>query len=497
MLDPIGIADKVVEITTGKDLMEHGKDLLSDAGDAVSGAINNGGGNKNMGKRLDNIVGAVTGTDKNGRGGDKIADVIKYEGDNETFIWKHPIEDFNTGSQLIVHESQEAVFFMNGQALDLFGPGRHTLETQNLPLVGKFFKAPTGGRTPFHCEVYFINKTEQLGIKWGTPSQIPCIDPVYNMPILVGASGEMSLRVDDSRKLLVKIVGTERGITQQGFVEKMRGILQESIQANLAKYINEEKIDIITIEQHYPKIAGDLRAIFQPKFLEYGVVMEMFAVARIKRDEDENYKKLMELRAAEGNKALDQLNVDRSLIQYGEQVGKRLRDTDVSAYNTERMGAAEGERLRQMGITRQEEMQLEAINTMAGNEAIGQMTNTGIGLGMMTGVGFGVGGAVGGMVSNAMGDALKPQQGQQQSPIATNNCLKCGSPLPDRAKFCLECGQAALADNEILCPSCGVKTPKGKFCFECGTSMIKKCSNCSSDIPANGKFCLECGSKVE
>ena len=58
-----------------------------------------------------------------------IASVIKYEGDNSTFIWKHPCEDFNTSSQLIVHESQEAILFLNGQALDLFGPGRHTLET--------------------------------------------------------------------------------------------------------------------------------------------------------------------------------------------------------------------------------------------------------------------------------------------------------------------------------------------------------------------------------
>jgi membrane protease subunit (stomatin/prohibitin family) len=84
---------------------------------------------------------------------DQIASIIKYEGDNTTFIWKHPIEDFNTGSQLIVHESQEAIFFMNGQALDLFGAGRHTLETQNLPLVGKYFNRATGDATPFHCEV--------------------------------------------------------------------------------------------------------------------------------------------------------------------------------------------------------------------------------------------------------------------------------------------------------------------------------------------------------
>ena len=78
----------------------------------------------------------------------EIAKVIKYEGDNSTFIRKHPAEDFNSLSQLIVHESQEAVFFMNGQALDLFGPGRYTLETENIPLIGKALKRTTGDKSP-------------------------------------------------------------------------------------------------------------------------------------------------------------------------------------------------------------------------------------------------------------------------------------------------------------------------------------------------------------
>ena len=78
-----------------------------------------------------------------------IADIIKYEGDNSTFIWKHPCEDFNTTSQLIVHESQEALFMLDGKALDLFGPGRYTLETQNLPLVGKYINRLSDGESPF------------------------------------------------------------------------------------------------------------------------------------------------------------------------------------------------------------------------------------------------------------------------------------------------------------------------------------------------------------
>ena len=89
-----------------------------------------------------------------------VIDIIKADENNGNLIWKAQKEDFNTGTQLIVQESQEAVFFMNGQALDLFGPGRYTLETQNMPLLSNFFKKASGNKTPFHCQVYFIDKTE-------------------------------------------------------------------------------------------------------------------------------------------------------------------------------------------------------------------------------------------------------------------------------------------------------------------------------------------------
>ena len=78
------------------------------------------------------------------------AKVLKYEGDNKTFVWKYPIEDFNTGSQLIVHQSQEAVFFQNGKMLVMFGPGRHTLRTENLPIITSLMNLATGGRNAFH-----------------------------------------------------------------------------------------------------------------------------------------------------------------------------------------------------------------------------------------------------------------------------------------------------------------------------------------------------------
>lgn len=100
-----------------------------------------------------------------------IQEVIKYEGDNSTLIYKHPAEDFNTLSQLIVHESQEAVFFSDGQALDSFKAGRYTLETKNIPLISKIRNLVSGGVSPFHVEVYFINLATMMDIAWGTPSQ--------------------------------------------------------------------------------------------------------------------------------------------------------------------------------------------------------------------------------------------------------------------------------------------------------------------------------------
>ena len=84
----------------------------------------------------------------------------------------------------------------------MFGPGRHTLETGNIPLLRHLINIPTGGVSAFHCEVYFINKTEQMAIRWGTDSKVQYVEPTYKFPISIGANGEMSLCVDDSRKLL-------------------------------------------------------------------------------------------------------------------------------------------------------------------------------------------------------------------------------------------------------------------------------------------------------
>ena len=423
----------------------------------------------------------------------KMADVIKYEGDNTTFIWKHPIEDFNTGTQLIVHESQEAIFFMNGQALDLFGPGRHTLETQNLPLIGKLFSKPTGDETPFHCEVYFINKAEQMAIKWGTDSKLEYVEPTYNFPIQIGASGEMSLRVEDSRKLLVYIVGTEKGITQQNLVQKFRAFLLTRIKNHLASYIKSEKINIFEIDERLLNISEALHKTFTPDFMDYGVALERFFVTTIvKPEEDRAYQRFKELHFRQ--------YADVAEAKLRQQVSIVDQETQAKRMVIEAGGLAQKRAIE--GYSYKDERGFDVAERMAANEAVGQMSNLGIGLGMMTGVGGAVGPMVGGVVQGAMGTMasanLNPQQGGSLTSVISK-CTKCNSPLSPNAKFCSECGEKVVTtqENETPCPSCGKTVAKSKFCSECGAELIAKCPGCGAQVPDNSKFCPECGKNLK
>lgn len=339
----------------------------------------------------------------------KIADIIKYEGDNTTFIWKHPCEDFNALTQLIVHESQEAIFMMNGQAMDLFGPGRYTLETQNIPLIGKALNIPTGGQTPFHCEVYFINKTEQMAIKWGTDSKVQFMEPTFNFPLAIGASGEMSLRVNDSRKLLIKLVGTEDFLGQAGLTRYFRAFLMTRVKSYIAQVIQQQKINIFEIDAHLNELSAALMKLLQPDFDDYGIALERFFLTTVvKPDGEPTYEKFKSL----------------YFRQYADITEARIRqqtqviDAETEAQKTVIASQAMATKRAQEGYTYQQERGFDVAQDVAKNEATGQFTNMGVGLGTMAGVGGAVGGLVGNAVNGALDSAGSPQP---QPPVPSDD----------------------------------------------------------------------------
>lgn len=388
----------------------------------------------------------------------QIAEIIKYEGDNSTFIWKHPCEDFNSLTQLIVHENQEAIFFMNGQALDLFGAGRYTLETQNIPKIGKLLNRTTGDQTPFHCEVYFINKIEQMSIKWGTDSKVQYIEPTYGFPISIGASGEMSLRAEDSRKLLLKLVGTESFLGQQKLVGFFRSFLMTRVKTYIAQVMKSSAINIFEIDEHLTEFSDAIKRLLTGDFADYGVSLERFFVTNIaKPDGDRQYEKFKELH----------------FRQYADIAEAKLRqqteiiNAETEAQKTVIDSKAQATKRAQEGYTYQQERGFDVAEKVAQNEAVGEFTNMGVGFGTMAGVGGAVGGMVGGMMNDAVSSAMNPPAPSTVN--ADSFCENCGAKLNNRAAFCEECGAPVAKPNDV-CKNCGYKFERpGKFCPKCGT----------------------------
>ena len=372
-----------------------------------------------------------------------IIDVIKYEGDNRTFVWKHPSEDFNTSTQLIVHESQEAIFCYNGQALDLFGPGRHTLETQNIPfLTSVSAKIMSSGETPFHAEVYFINLVEQMGISWGTNSKVQYMDPEFNFPLSIGASGEMALAVRDSRRLLVKIVGTEAVLSQDKLIGYFKSFLQTRIKTTLANVIVERKLSIFQMDAKLEELSSAIKQKLQPDFAEYGIELTQFLVTNmVKPEGDPVYERFKELCFRQYADIREAEIVQQTTVINAETEAKqKIIDSKATA-----------EKRQIEGYTYQQERRFNVAEKVAQNEGVGEFSNMGIGLGMVAGVGGPVGSMMGSAVTDAVGAAnLQTPNHAQQELLQSESTV-------GNAKFCFECGYRFGDSSMKFCPECGMR----------------------------------------
>ena len=344
---------------------------------------------------------------------------------------------------------------MNGQVLDIFGAGRYTLETQNIPKLGKLLNRTTDDKTPFHCEVYYINKTEQMAIKWGTDSKVQYIEPTYGFPISIGASGEMALRAEDSKKLLLKLVGTENYLGQAKLVSFFRSFLMTRVKTYIAQVIKANAINIFEIDENLTAFSENIKKLLVNDFADYGVSLEQFFVTTIvKPDGESQYEKFKSLH----------------FRQYADIAEAKLRqqvsviDAQTEAQKTIIDSQAQATKRRQEGYTYQQERGFDVASEVARNEAVGQMTNLGVGLGTMAGVG----GVVGGVVANAVGDALNNAT-QTKTETGETFCDNCGAKLVPGSIFCDECGTAVPTANNT-CANCGYKFERpGKFCPKCGT----------------------------
>ena len=469
-----------------------------------------------------------------------LASVIKYEGGNDTFVWKHPIEDFNLGSQLIVHESQEALFFRDGKALDLFGAGRYTLATQNLPLLENLYKLPTNANEIFHSEVYFINMTTQMGVKWGTDSKVRLFDPASGLHVEIGACGNFNIRVADSRKLILKLVGTANELTQnevvgvEGFgitfiVGKFRALIMNKVKANLARAIKENNINILEIDEYIDILSEKLQAIINETLVEYGLIMpEFYITSVLTPDDDPNFRRLkqqfaektLRVREEEIKKAEAEAAQSRKILEaqteaqlkmvgaQGEAEALKIKaQAEAEAYKAQAF--AEAEEMRAKGYTYQQEtarqVGLEAMqNGITGGGsggsggALGDIAGLGVTLGAMGSVigmtkdalnpivdgAAGIGQTVGAVVSTPMADGWNCTCGK--TGVTSKFCPECGAKKPEPvAPATWNCACGATGITSKFCPECGAKKPEGPATWDCACGKTGITS----------KFCPECGAK--
>jgi len=346
----------------------------------------------------------------------RIFDVIEYfDPTGREMVHRvpeHGSGDFRIGSQLIVRESQAAVFFRDGKALDVFGPGRHTITTANIPLLVNLLGLAFSGETPFKAEVYFVNLREFVDQKWGTPGPIALRDSELGM-VQIRGHGTYSMQISDPQLFVNKIVGTQ-GIYRTSDIENyLRGI----IVSRLTDLLGETMTSILDLPALFDELGGGVRAKLADDFAALGINLKAFYILTISPTEET--QKAIEARAAMG--AIGDMD---KFLKFQAAMG--IRDA----------------------------AQAEGGAGLAG-----------------AGVGLGAGVGMGAAMAQVMAQAMRPQQPQAAAPAAgTITCPKCGAQAPAGAKFCPNCGAKIEAGG--FCSQCGAALPAGaKFCPSCGTKV--------------------------
>lgn len=348
----------------------------------------------------------------------RIFDVIEYlDPSAREMVHRIPESgsgDFRLGSQLIVRESQSAVFFRDGKALDTFGPGRHTISTANIPLLIRLISIPFSGETPFKAEVYFVNMKEFLDLKWGTPEPIPLRDKELGL-VRLRAFGTYSMQVADPQLFVNKVVGAQALYD----TTQIANFLRSMIISKMIDLMGETTTSLFDMPRMYEEFAAGVKAKTQDDFANLGITLKTLYVSSISPTE-------------ETSKAID----ERAAIG---AIG------NMKAYIQFKAARAMGDA------------------ATAGGEA-GALTGAGVGLG----AGVGIGAAMAGAITEAMKGGT--EQAAPAAAAATVACPKCGTANPAGAKFCNNCGTKLT--GTVICPNCGHQNaPGSKFCNNCGTKL--------------------------
>lgn len=369
-----------------------------------------------------------------------LVNVIQWNGPPSVLAWRFGNDAIMYGSQLIVKEHQHAVLMKEGRMLGPFLPGRHTLDTKNLPILKNLIGTFIDAQTPFPAEVWFVNRAIDLNVKWGTSTPIQVKDPTYKIMIPVMGYGMLGVSVADTKKFLLKLVGSLPDYDRETVEQHFRAILISSIKSHIAKSLADRQLSILDIAAHIRELSLDLEKLFAAEFAEFGLSIVAFRIESITTREN-----------------------DPAVVRLREALARKAE-------------------LQILGTDFAQAESFEVMKRAASNEGGTVAPLVGAGLGLSLGAGLGA-------------------QGAQLSSVVQPNavaCVGCSTPVPQNSRFCPGCGRPTSGlPAGGACASCRAPlAPGARFCAGCGTPAVLKCPGCGIESPGGAQFCAGCGKKL-
>lgn len=408
-----------------------------------------------------------------------VIDLVKWDpqGSVTLFAFRFPATNLSTYTQLLVQETQEAILFSKGRIVGKFGPGKYTLNTENLPVLRNLFGLPFGQKNPFTAEVWFVNKILTFNIDWNI-DRMDIHDADYNTGIPLVAKGTYGLRIEDAERFLIKIVGSKNAYNQHDLTDQFYGEFSSKTKSVLMQEMIANKIGIKQISAFLDHLSEKLRTIMIPFWENIGFELTKFYITSIEIDGT----------TVEGKRILEAISRQsaQSIGGYTWQQSQAFevaKDAFTGLNNDSGLlGVIIASNMMNglgNGIMQTPENK-KTFNKDSDNGNIQQNLNVGKEIYCSN-------------CSRKFSSNLRfcPGCGDEYNP-----CSKCGTDNDKKAKRCVSCG-TALSSAQISCLNCNSVLDAGdEFCGNCGKSVNEdKCSRCGSALTAQSKFCPKCGQK--
>ena len=464
--------------------------------------------------------------------------IIEYNGDNETFVHKHEVENFKYGSVIIVNPNQEAMFIHDGVIAKTFTPGRYVLDKTAIRALGQEVDE---GDTAFSTSIYFVNKTHQQGIHWAVPN-VTVTDPEYNMQFKVSLSGQLGFKVVDSSLLLMDIIGTDSHLGNAAFLNGellqesqvktldgfYRSILIQNVNSVLPSIITYNNLSLATINENYRILGEKIRASLNGEFEKIGLAVPDFSLESIffpEIPENANYHKLVQMKNAsimekkevEREKEHSDLRAEADINRISNvadvETAHILAERRTQNTQDENEILHEAKELEKLKLKETERLMVERNDLDLATSTLREMGQANSDVTKLQGEAEASAIRATGV---AEADVMKAKGYTEKDLMVHKEHLVIDEKLPELAAIMDE-KEKELFEKEVIMASikagksennedsdesgnwdceCGKTGLTGKFCPECGKgrpSVITSWDCACGKTGLTGKFCPECG----